>query len=474
MKIIFWSLLVAVLTLASTVASAQTEEEIRKKVVEDLKPWIEQEVQRRVKEALEAAKTNTPALAVRTQAAPAPAESAVAPEKSKLTEQLTKELSGQNVVPPMSNKPITLFSAGGSYANLSLDVLGLAGMSSRADVSRVDPGGANQRGFELQEAEIFIDGAVDPYFYGAGNFSFGIDQNGETRVEIEEAYLRTTSLPWNLQIQAGQYRTAFGRLNQQHTHMWDYADPSLVNARFLGMDGLRNPGVQVSWLAPTPFYTVAYLSVQGSQGGTASSFLGSPGDVLFGRTLQSRHVRSLGDLLYVPRVTSSFDLSDQQTLTLGASAALGPNGSGTDTRTQIYGVDAYWKWKPVNAGAWPFVKWQTEVMYRRYEAGADTAAVLPAETLNDWGAYSQIVWGFHEGWTAALRGDYVSGKHGAFEPDPDRDQRWRISPALTWYLSEFSKLRLQYNFDEIDHFGPAHSVWMQCEFVLGAHGAHPY
>jgi hypothetical protein len=422
-------------------------------------------------EQLEAAKTSAPPASV---TAPAPTEGAATPEKSKLTEQLAKELSGQSAFPPMSNKPIMLFSGGGSYANLSLDVLGLAGTSSRADVSRVDPGGANQRGFELQEAEIFIDGAVDPYFYGAGNFSFGIDQNGETGVEIEEAYLRTTSLPWNLQVQAGQYKTAFGRLNLQHTHMWDFVDPSLVNARFLGTDGLRNPGVQISWLAPTPFYTVAYLSVQDSQGGTASSFLGSSGDVLFGRTLEDRHLRSAGDLLYVPRIASSFDLSDQQALTVGASAAFGPNSSGTDARTQIYGVDAYWKWKPANAGAWPFVKWQTEAIWRRYEAGADTVAGLPAETLNDWGAYSQLVWGFHQGWTAALRGDYVSGDRGAFEPDPDRDQRWRISPALTWYLSEFSKLRLQYNFDEIDHFGQASSVWMQFEFVLGAHGAHPY
>lgn len=443
--------------------------DVVKKQMEQLQQQM-QELQEKLK-AMEAEKAATKPAAVTT---PATSEAVAAPGNSKLAEQLAKELPGQDALRSMSNKPIPLFSGGGTYANLSLDVLGLAGTSSRADVGRVDPGGANQRGFELQEAEIFIDGAVDPYFYGAGNFSFGIDENGDTSVEIEEAYLRTTSLPWNLQIQAGQYKTAFGRLNLQHTHMWDFDDPSLVNARFLGTDGLRNPGLQISWLAPTPFYTVAYLSVQDSQGETASSFLGSSGDVLFGRTLQSRQVQSAGDLLYVPRIASSFDLSDEQTLTLGASAAFGPNSSGPDKRTQIYGVDTYWKWKPSNASAWPFLKWQTEAMYRRYEAGADAIAGLPTETLNDWGAYSQLVWGFRQGWTAALRGDYVNGNSGAFEPDPDRDERWRISPALTWYLSEFSKLRLQYSFDEIEHFGPAHSVWMQVEFVLGAHGAHPY
>jgi len=54
----------------------------------------------------------------------------------------------------------------------------------------------------------------------------------------------------------------------------------------------------------------------------------------------------------------------------GLSGAFGPNDTGPHSRTEIYGADLYWKWKPANAkGGFPFVSWQTEGMYRRFGAG---------------------------------------------------------------------------------------------------------
>ena len=55
-----------------------------------------------------------------------------------------------------------------------------------------------------------------------------------------------------------------------------------------------------------------------------------------------------------------------------------------------------------------------------------------------------------------------------------RGQRTRVSPNLTWYFTEFSKLRLQYNYDKGELFGTEHSVWMQLEFQLGAHTPHKF
>src|SRR5205085_7495923 len=123
-----------------------------------------------------------------------------------------------------------------------------------------------------------------------------------------------------------------------------------------GPDGLRNIGAQLSWLAPLPFFTEATLGVFNGQGGTAFSFR-NPGDSLngvdrfHGRPTLDRTLRGPGDLLYVPRVSSSFDLTDQQTLVVGISGAFGPNETGAETRTQIYGADVYWKWKPANSQA---------------------------------------------------------------------------------------------------------------------------
>ena len=106
---------------------------------------------------------------------------------------------------------------------------------------------------------------------------------------------------------------------------------------------------------------------------------------------------------------------------------------------------------------------------------APATNALPAETLTDWGLYSQVLWGFQEGWVVGLRGDYVTGNDGQYDPnDIYRGTRERVSPNLTWYPSEFSKIRLQYNYDDRDLVGVDHSVWLQFEFLLGAHAAHKF
>lgn len=471
MRKILCSSLAVVLALAPTVARAQTEEETRKKIMEDLKPWIEQEVQRRVKEAMEAAKpslrdatmssseqTNAPTVGAAPVPGAAPAAGTAAPAWTPA-------------------QPITVARAGSAYMNISFSLLTDFGWSTTPDVRMIEVGDHDpaQRGFTIPNAEIAFDGAVDPYFKGFANVVLKLDEEAETTIELEEAFLLTTSLPGNLQAKAGQFFTEFGRQNPQHPHAWAFVDQPLILNRLFGPEGLRNPGARLSWLAATPFYTEVMLTIQNGNGGTAFSFR-NPEDT-FGRTAVERGLRGPGDLLYVPRVASSFDLSDTQTLLLGASAAFGPNDSGVHTRTQIYGADVYWKWRPVNAQrGFPFVSWQTEALYREYEADADPTAPLPAETFGDWGFYSQALWGFRLGWVAGLRGEFVTGDKGANDANDQlaRGDRTRLSPNLTWYPTEFSKLRLQYNYDHGQAFGDEHSVWMQFEFLLGAHAAHKF
>ncbi|MCX6997865.1 MAG: hypothetical protein NTV49_12455, partial [Kiritimatiellaeota bacterium] len=142
----------------------------------------------------------------------------------------------------------------------------------------------------------------------------------------------------------------------------------------------------------------------------------------------------------------------------------------------IYGVDGYWKWKPANAGAgWPFVALQTALFYRDFQAAADPGANLPEEHLRDWGCYAQALWGFTRGWVAGLRGDYVTGNAGASaDGNAQRGEAERISPNATYYFSEFSKLRLQYNYTHYSESADEQAVWAQLEFMIGAHAAHKF
>jgi len=381
--------------------------------------------------------------------------------------------------------PIRLFGSSRAYVNLSFDTLVDAGWSTTSEVTDLQLGDHDpiQRGFTVPNAELVLDGAVDPYFTGLADVVFKLDEDNETEVELEEVYLTTTALPWNLQVRGGQFFTEFGRHNQQHPHQWDFVDVPLVLGRILGPEGLRNPGARVSWLTPTPFYSEALLTVMDSQGGTAASFR-DEGTTRFGREPVGTAVRSPGDLLFVPRYVASFDLTSAQTLVAGLSGAFGPNATGPDTDTRIYGLNVYWKWKPEwQSAGWPFASFQAEGLYRRFEAASAIVAtetdvepplVLPRESLHDYGFYAQALYGFRRRWVAGLRSEYVTGGSGAFSRDPDRSDRFRLAPNLTFYPTEFSKLRLQCNYDHGQIRGDDHALWLQAEFLLGAHGAHKF
>jgi TolA-binding protein len=380
-------------------------------------------------------------------------------------------------------QPITI-GGGKAYMNISLDSVFALAYSSAANLNDIEVGDHDpqQRGFNARNTELAFDGAVDPYFQGFANIVFLLDNDNQTEVELEEAFLQTTSLPYNLQLKAGQFFADFGRLNPTHPHTWDFADTPLVNGLFLGPDGLRGVGAQASWTLPLPWYSQLVFASQNGRGETGFSFR-NPGDngMFFDRITTDREVRGLQDFVWIPRFENSFNLSDTQTVLAGVSGAFGSNETGANSRTQIYGADLLYKWKSSHAeGGFPFVKWQTEFMYRRFQAGhgADDSFAV-AETFHDWGLYSQVLWGFKKGWVAGIRGDYVHMQDSMFTDDLDRQSRWRLSANLTWYPTEFSKIRLQYNQDflEENFFLSARqveSIFFQWEFILGAHGAHKF
>lgn len=275
-KILGCTALVTALLLASPQARAETTDaalDALKKQLQEMQEQMQQ-MQRKI-EALEAQKTAVPA----TTTVPTAPAAAWSP-----------------------SQPITLARSGANYLNMSFDTLVNFGWSSKADVSQLQLGDhdPSQRGFSLRNAEISLDGAVDPYFKAFGNIVLKLDNHNETEIELEEAYVLSTSLPANLQVKAGQFFAEFGRQNATHPHTWAFVDEPLVMGRLLGGDGLRNVGARLSWLAPTPFYTEFLLGVFNGGGGTTFSFRDP--DNTYGRTPVDRGLRGPQDLLFVPRL----------------------------------------------------------------------------------------------------------------------------------------------------------------------------
>ncbi|MCU0867316.1 MAG: hypothetical protein MUC36_26330 [Planctomycetes bacterium] len=385
---------------------------------------------------------------------------------------------------------------------ISMDLMFAVGGSSERDASLLQLQGGQhdprKRGFTLQQAEIQMNGAVDPYFRGQFVLVTSLDPDeGETIVEVEEAWLLTQQLPANLQLKAGHYLTEFGRLNQVHPHAWDFQDQPVVMTRFFGADGLRSPGARLSWLAPTPTYLEFFFGAQNANGETLQSFLAN--DEVYeerpigGRTLseEAREMRSAGDLLWHGRIATATDFSPAHTLGGGVSALFGPNATGAGADTVIYGADFMYRWRPVdNRRGYPFFKLQGEVMARAFDAAeqldeSDPLApfTVPGETLDDWGGYLYGVYGFDVGWAFGLRAEYAAGSGGSYvggggfdrAQDPFRADRLRLSPMLSYQTSEFSRVRLQYNYDDSDHLDDqAHSVWLGFEILIGPHQPHTY
>ncbi len=289
-------------------------------------------------------------------------------------------------------------------------------------------------GFTFQELELGLQAVIDPYFRYDVFLSFH-----EEGVELEEAYFTTLWGPRGLQFKGGKMLLPFGRQNPKHLEQWAFADNMLVNKYLLGPEGLGELGLEMSYLFPTPFF----MQIQGT-------FTNGSNDTSFGGT-------GKGDFLYQGRYSTSVDITEDLTMLLGFSGAFGTNSSGSGNRTEIYGGDFLLKWKP---SARSSLTWQTEYIFRRMQ--------LPGDNQSDGGLYSYIDYQFLKRWHAGLRGDLMGIPEGLILAE------YRITPAITFDPTEFSRIRLQYEYDKIRGISGSSAAILEFEFSMGPHGGHPF
>lgn len=409
---------------------------------------------------------------------------AVPTQQTSEAEAEADKLLGEPTATPLLSYQISP-NTSVQLVDLSLDVMTVGGMSTVEDkeIQMLQAGGHDpkRRGFTLQQVELSAQGAIDPYVRGYIHMVYLLNAENESQFELEEAYLVTQTLPWGLQAKAGHFLTSFGRINPSHPHAWDFVDQPVILSRIFGPDGLRNPGLQMSWVPDLPWHSELVGSIQNAAGGTAVSFLSRMeaeenfGEAFAGHPFIDREVMSPRDIAYLARWANTVEIMDELSCQLGYSFLYGPNNTGRNADTYIHGWDIFLKWRPRQTDyGFPFVTWQTEFVLRRYEAEASDT--MPHEMLDDWGWYSQLCWGFLRSWVAAVRYDFARGDRGQEARDFLRNERHRVAAALTWYPSEFLRLRTQYNWDKAQHLGssPEHSLWLQVEFLLGSHGAHKF
>ncbi len=390
-----------------------------------------------------------------------------------------------------------------------------------ADLAELQLGGHDpaRTGFTFQGAELSLSGAVDPYFTAEAHLAAS-EAHG---VELEEAFATTTGLPGGLEAKAGYYLTEFGITNASHAHSWSWIDRSLPAARLLGGEGMRGTGARVDWVAPTSQYLRLGVGVQNPDDGTMVSFLGGGHD--HAEEESEEHAHGLGglepveyeprhgkDFLWSARAVTAVDVSSDATAQFGVSGAFGPNATGPEGRTALYGADVTLRVRTGSGSegagdlklAGEYIGRSARIAPRTWEAwdgispedapvGDGTLLEAGDETLRDQGVSVEVTYGLLPRWQVGVRAEWLRGQgdnwhvHELSETiaeeieredrndGPDRSDRTRLAPLIAFQPSEFSKLRLQYAYDRAAHLDEhVHSVWLGLEVLLGAHPAHGF
>ena len=373
------------------------------------------------------------------QAANAPAESAARPaEQAAIT---TAPAAVQQPTPVVATStsaaPVPVYggsSAAAKVLNPDISVIGdFIGAAGR-DPNRSVPT------LEMHESEVGFQAIIDPYARGDFFLSFG--QEG---VNLEEGYITFTSLPGGVVAKVGKLRSSFGVVNTLHNHVLPWIDRPLVTRSLVGgEDGINDAGLSISRILPAP--KGIFLEA------TTQLFRGDSADVF--------HSTRRGDVLAVGHLRGYGDLSESTNLDMGLSYARGHNDVGTAFRTQLFGVDATLRWKPLRRAVYHNFLLRSELIWsQRQEIGSVQKA---------FGFYTSADYRLTRRWTFGGRYDRSGQAQNAALTDSG------FSPVLTYWPSEFSQIRGQYSFTRYADGRSGNDLMFQLLFVLGAHGAHPF
>lgn len=351
----------------------------------------------------------------------------------------------------------------GSYVSRSITTAAMADYSL-AGLPFSDYNAFNsENGFNFNYAELTMHSDVDQLFTLDSVFHFIT-----SGVEIEEAYFTTRKLPFSLQLKGGKFKSAFGRINQQHQHVWDFADAPMVYNAFLTAEGLNHVGVQLQWLVPTPWYMM--LGVELMQSGESGSFTNQS----FTDTTSSQSIEASTEPgLTIAYMKNSFDIQNS-TLLLGLSAAQGTTKSqdlSFDGMTSVYGMDLMLK---SYFNSYSYLSWQSELLYR--QAVGNNTSTLSRANLDQSGAYTQFVYVYNQNWRSGIRYDAMFYDTSLAQ---SKDVHDRYTAMCEYRGSEFSKIRAQYSYNtafsnQSGQYPAIYTFMIEVNFAIGSHGAHAF
>lgn len=375
----------------------------------------------------------------------------------------------------------------GRFANFSSDEDGIPGFVLGHEAQR------GAEGISLGETELNLSTSVDDKFYASTTSVLAVDEGG-IEVELEEAYVETLpglGLPTGATIRMGRAFWTLGYLNEHHSHTDDFADRPLPYRVFLN-NSFNDTGTQISYLLPTDLYIEVgggifrgddfpFAGATGSDVDSFSAFLRLGGDIgrnsswrIGGYILDGKangrgggdgHGDEHGDEENGEEMGEDHDEEGlEEFFTAGMFTG--------DTRLWV--ADLRYVWAPTGNPRQKELLFQAEY-FRREEKGVYSVTeegVTEEERLDggSQGWYAQGVFKFAPAWRIGARYSQVyAPEDSGLEHDP-----YALAVMGDWSNSEFSRVRLQYNYEKLAGDRSDNQILLQYIMSIGAHAAHKY
>ncbi len=271
------------------------------------------------------------------------------------------------------------------------------------------------------------------------------EEGGEAAVGVEEGYVEWVALPGGVGLKVGRFFQQFGQLNRWHSHALQFQSRSLPHLAFIGEGSLAQDGASAHWLLPTGGSGAYEATLEVTR---------SRNEILFGESHR---------LSYLGHMNAFWQLSASTDLDLGASALFGNHENPAGRYSQrLFGAEWSFNWAPPERALYRGVVVRGGVMFS--DPGAVPGLAEPDPALGVW-SLAEVK--LSRQWIAGGRYEWVEN------PQDPTESAWLTSAALTYWQSEYVRLRAEY--DILGNPGKTTGQFtLRITFAMGPHKHETY
>tara|TARA_B100000686_G_scaffold204229_1_gene211050 strand:+ start:2479 stop:3801 length:1323 start_codon:yes stop_codon:yes gene_type:complete len=354
----------------------------------------------------------------------------------------------------------------GRYNNFSEKTNELAGFAIGHEGER------GRQGSFIGETEMNFSSNIDDSFYGSFVPAI-VKEDGDTKVELEEAFITTTpgaNLPDGLAVKFGRAFWTLGYMNEHHAHSDDFADRPLPYRAYLNK-AFNDDGLEVTYVLPTDFYFEV--------GGGAFRGDDFPAGTADGENLGawSAFARTGGDI----DANQNWRVGIY-TLNAEADGTAGRKGNEDEVtfigNSDLYVVDIRYVYTPTGNAREQEIALQGE-FFARNEDGTYSEGTAYQFNGTSYGWYAQGTMKLNPQWRVGARYSQLEAPAvplaliGSAVDSSGHDPNV-VSLMADWTNSEFSRIRFQANHSDLHNGSDDKQFIIQYVMSAGAHGAHKY